>query len=181
MSVNKIIKRTIYTKNEIIDCKKHYEICLYNKRCEEIAKTKIDKKFLNKAKNYKWGLDGRGYVSSSGRFGKKQIKLHQLIIGIKKGYVIDHKDHDILNNQKNNLRHITQHQNTMYCCIPKNNTSGYKGLWWNKEKKKWSVEIKVRYKKIFLGHFEDKKRAIIVRQQAEIKYFKGFIYNKKHE
>ena len=172
----KVLKRTFYDKNEIIDCEEYYEICLYNKKCEETTRTKIDKEFLNKIKNYKWSLDGYGYVTSSGGFGKKQIKLHQLIIGKKKGYVIDHRDHDTLNNQKDNLRHITQHQNTMYCCIPKNNTSGYKGLWWNRAREKWSVEIKFKYKKIFLGHFKNKEEAIFVRKNAEKKYFKKFIY-----
>ena len=57
----KILERTVFDSNEIIDCGDYYEICLYNRKCEEVGRTKIDKDDLKKVKKYKWGLNGRGY------------------------------------------------------------------------------------------------------------------------
>jgi hypothetical protein len=171
--------RTIYDPNKIIDCGDYYEICLYSGKSEqkEIARAKIDKEDLKKIKDYKWGLDGHGYVSSHNR--KHYFKLHQIIIGKKDGYVIDHINHNVLDNRKENLRHITQHQNSMYCVIPKNNKSGYKGIYLDTRRNTWSVEIKFNYKKIFLGCFKNKEDAIIARKNAEEKYFGDFIYRKR--
>ena len=46
----KILERTKFDSNEIIDCGNYYEICLYNRQQEKIARTKIDKDDLEKIK-----------------------------------------------------------------------------------------------------------------------------------
>lgn len=164
----KILKRTIYDKNEIIDCGDWYEICLYNIKCEEITRVKIDKDDLEKVKKYKWHLNN-GYVETE--IKNKKIKLHQLILGTKKGYEIDHKDGNPLNNLDNNLRFVTHQQNSM------NNKS--RGYCWNKLRKKWETYIRLNQKKIHLGYFINKRDAIKARKQAEQKYFGEFVYNGK--
>ena len=63
-------KRTIFTPNEIIDYGDYYEICLYNNKCKEVARTKIDKDDLNKVKQYKWHFTA-GYAKF-----KKDNKLY---------------------------------------------------------------------------------------------------------
>lgn len=57
----------------------------------------------------------------------------------------------------------------------KDNTSGYKGVCWNKNLQKWQAEIKLRGKKIYLGVFCKKEDAIKARKEAEEKYFKPII------
>lgn len=59
--------------------------------------------------------------------------------------------------------------------LPKNNTSGYKGVYWQKSAKKWQAEIEIRAKRIYLGIFENKEDAIKARKEAEEKYFKPVI------
>ncbi|BDR66982.1 AP2 domain-containing protein [Clostridium tetani] len=59
--------------------------------------------------------------------------------------------------------------------VPKHNTSGYKGIYWNKEKKKWEVRIELQGKRKFLGYFDSKEDAIKARKEAEEKYFKPII------
>ena len=56
--------------------------------------------------------------------------------------------------------------------INKNNTSGHKGVYWIKKRKKWQAAIGFNKKLIILGHYENKQDAINARKEAEEKYFK---------
>lgn len=59
--------------------------------------------------------------------------------------------------------------------IPKNNTSGHKGVSWDSSREKWSAYIHVQGKYIHLGRFDEKEDAIRVREEAEEKYFKPLL------
>lgn len=61
----------------------------------------------------------------------------------------------------------------------KNNTSGYKGVTWDKHNKKWKAFIYFQNKRIHLGNFKDKNEAIQARKEAEEKYFEPIL--KKYE
>src|SRR6266516_94645 len=52
----KILQRTRRDPNEIIDCRTHYEIVLYNKFYQESGRAKIDKKDLLIVQKYKWSI-----------------------------------------------------------------------------------------------------------------------------
>ncbi len=166
----KILERTQRDKNEIIDCKNYCEIVLYNNKSEEVARAKIDKEDLKNAKKHKWHLDFYGYVIS--QINNKAIRLHQLVIGKKSSNQIDHINHNKFDNRKQNLRHCTTSQNCM-------NRKNVKGYCWNKENKKWQVQICINYKNIHIGCFKNKQDAITARRQAELKYFKEFAINIK--
>ena len=47
-------KRTIFTRNEIVNCGDYSEIILYNRYGEEIKRTKIDNHVVSKVKDIKW-------------------------------------------------------------------------------------------------------------------------------
>ena len=70
-------KRTIFDKNEYVDKGYYYEIVLYNQKCEEVARTRIDKDDYEKCKKHKWYLSE--YVHTN-KYNKK-LFLHQLILG----------------------------------------------------------------------------------------------------
>ena len=55
--------------------------------------------------------------------------------------------------------------------LNKNNTSGVKGVTWNKARKKWLAVINVDYKVIQLGGFVNKEDVIVARKEAEVKYW----------
>lgn len=163
----KILERTNCDPNKIINCGEYYEICLYNRKCEEIARTKIDKEDLEKVKNYKWSLDGDKYVYS--KKNRKGIKLHQLIIGKPPiGYEVDHKSGDKLDNRKCNLRFATYQQNAM-----NRKCKGY-----NFKAGKWVAQIKVNGKYIYLGRSSDEEFIKKIVQEARQKYFGEFAYKK---
>lgn len=71
------------------------------------------------------------------------------------GELIDHKDTNKANNAWRNLRLATYQQNN--CNIPtrSDNTSGVKGVSWNKHARKWTAQVSVCGKKIHLGVFSD--------------------------
>lgn len=58
-----------------------------------------------------------------------------------------------------------------------NNTSGHKGISWNKYRRKWHSHITVSGKLITLGYFEYLEDAIVARKAAEEKYFGDFAYD----
>jgi len=52
-----------------------------------------------------------------------------------------------------------------------NNTSGYKGVCWVKQSKKWKAYITFQGQRVNLGNFENKQDAIKARLKAEDEYF----------
>lgn len=72
-----------------------------------------------------------------------------------------------MNNNIENLRAASKNLNAINTGLPKNNTSGVKGVSWNKACGKWSAQIKVNGKKIHLGTFTNIEDARQARQTAE--------------
>lgn len=54
------------------------------------------------------------------------------------------------------------------------NTSGYKGVSWNKAQQKWTADITVNYKHVYLGAFDKKIDAIVAYNEASVKYHGEF-------
>lgn len=82
---------------------------------------------------------------------------------------------------KNSERQITTNRkfNTNFgsieCPLPKNNTSGHKGVYWKKDKEKWQAYIQVHGKRIHLGYFDKIDDAIKAREEGEELYFKELL------
>lgn len=160
------ITRTRFDPNEIIEYEDHAEIILYNKQCEEIARALIDLEDVDKVKEYKWHIS-HGYVRST----TANMFLHRLVMDCPEEMVIDHINHDTLDNRKSNLRVCTKQQNNMNKSFMSNNTSGYIGVHWANREKKWISKIIYKGKEIHLGYFNIKEDAIQARINAEIEYF----------
>lgn len=136
-----------------------------------------DYTFLNQ---WKWCADKSRNtfyaVRSCYKTGKKvKILMHRLISKVTDPLIIiDHKDHDGLNNQKNNLRAGTSKQNSRNSRPIIGKSSSYKGVAWNKHSKKWQAYIKVNNSCKHLGYFNDEKEAAEVYNEASVKYFGDF-------
>ena len=161
------IKRSRYDPNEIIEYDDYAEIILYNKDCEEIARTLIDLDDIDKVKQYRWHLRDNGYVICE----SKKIRLHRLIMNCPDDKIVDHINHDKLDNRKSNLRICTHQQNNMNVSKHTNNSSGTPGVYRDSRSGKWVAQIRYNYKKISLGSYDTLEEAKEARKQAEIDIF----------
>lgn len=116
---------------------------------------------------YKWHLIGKGYAARQRRGPHKtrgpQILMHNQILGCKN---VDHKNTDRLDNRRLNLRRASSSQNKWNRGKNKNNTSGYKGVSWNKKDKKWTACIGVHRERIGLGYFSTPEAAALAYNKA---------------
>ncbi len=87
---------------------------------------------------------------------------------------IDHINLIRHDNRFFNLRECTQAGNTANIMAPVTNTSGVKGVTWNKARKKWTAQITSEGIRYYLGIFSDKEDAIKAIQEARIKYHGEF-------
>ena len=86
----------------------------------------------------------------------KPIALSWQILDGKKGFVIDHIDRNIHNNQLKNLRLVTGQQNVVNSKLSSVNSSGYKGVSWHRATRRWAATIGYNYKTLHLGLFRNK-------------------------
>ena len=74
-----------------------------------------------------------------------------------------------------NMAYNTNFQVIMQDKPPVNNTSGVKGVSWNKEKEAWDAYINIHGKRIRLGRYAEFEDAVKERKRAEEEYFKPLI------
>ena len=63
--------------------------------------------------------------------------------------------------------------------IPKNNTSGHKGVYWDKSRELWEAYIQVQGNRKYLGRYHKYEDAVKARELAEEQYFKPLIEEKR--
>ncbi len=142
----------------------------------------VDDEDYERVKQFKWYCDRdyamrKPYIKGSGRKNQKceLIQMHRFIMGLTDSKIhIDHKDGNRLNNQRANLRFANQAQNAKNQKTRKNNTSGFKGVSWNKRDKKWEAYIKFNYKRIYLGYFKTKEVAALAYDKKAKELFGEF-------
>jgi len=137
-----------------------------------------------KACRYKWSVSFRGGRIYRGqhfpeaitaKHKGKSIFLHRIIIGAKRGEVVDHINGDIFDNRKSNLRICTQCQNSRNARKNRSGvTSIYKGVSWKPINNKFRAQIQVDRRNIHLGYFYDQTEAALAYNAAAIKYFGEF-------
>lgn len=109
----------------------------------------------------------------------KYIQLHRFLMKPNSIEEIDHINHIPYDNRRENLRIVSVPQNQMNSKISLNNTSGVKGVNFDKNNNKWRSRISVNGKRINLGQFLLFQDAVNARINAEKKYYGEYRYKKE--
>jgi len=122
-----------------------------------------------------------GYIEINVNFGYKNNKkflAHRVIFAIHFNYfpdLIDHIDRNPKNNLIENLRDANKTINAINTDVCKKNTSGIKGVRYNKNTDSYEVYINIKIdgskKKLHLGLFKDIEEAKNIRLKAEKTYW----------
>jgi hypothetical protein len=117
----------------------------------------IDAKDAKLVKHRNWfaSVNGRNrYALSKLPTECKPISIHRFLMKPEEGYVIDHINGDGLDNRRENLRLANSAQNAWNSRIAKNNTSGFKGVTFNKREGRWRAKISHDGKRINIGTYD---------------------------
>jgi len=118
--------------------------------------------------------DGYLHIHLSKEGKLKYFRIHRLVYHAFKGELpkeIDHKDRNKLNNNIKNLRPATNSLNQGNREAPKNNLSGYKGIWQEKRTGKWRAAIQKDNKRQWLGSFNNIEEAVAVYNKKALELF----------
>ncbi len=150
----------------------------------------IDTADWERLKEYRWHLfagkmhrypyacttrpDSRGGWRSCGKRRKrKRIYLHHAVMGnTKKGTVVDHINHNGLDNRKENLRAITHAQSMQNTRSHRGGSSKYKGVSRHRQSQKWRAMVNNEY----LGLFECEHQAALAYNKRAIEVHGEFAY-----
>lgn len=119
--------------------------------------------------------DAEGYLKVCVNY--KYYLAHRVIWLMHYGNVpefLDHINGNKSDNRIENLRPATKYQNSCNRKSRSDNTSGVKGVNWNKIKNRWQARIYVNKKAISLGYYKDLELAELVMMEARIKFHKEY-------
>jgi len=153
------------------------KIKLYGRRGKDCFSL-VDDEDFERVNKYKWFISKSGYIRRNITVNRKASGqyIHRFIMIPPVGKHIDHINHDRLDNRKDNLRLVTNAQNSKNRKISGRNTSGYKGVYYHNRplRKRWHAQIYADGKNMFLGYFVTKEEAAFAYNEAAIKYHGEF-------
>lgn len=139
----------------------------------------IDDADFDLVSKFKWCAQNRpsGICYAVTRFpgSRKLIYLHRFVMGEPSGMMVDHINHNGLDNQKENLRSCTCSQNQMNRTgAQMNSTSGARGVSLKKISSQWQAQIRLNGRLKYLGLFSSIGAASAAYVAANAKYFGDF-------
>lgn len=158
-------------KNDMVVYSTHAEVILYDKYGNEKARALIDLGDIEKVGKYRWYATEKGYVKS-----QNNLRLHRLVMNATEDYLVDHINRNPLDNRKSNLRMCTQAENSRNVGVSQANSTGFKGVYFEKLNNKYRARIKYNGKRISLGCYMNPVDAAIAYDKKAIELFGDFAY-----
>ena len=119
-----------------------------------------DEDFVELSK-YKWQFNQLGYAIRTdwNNGSPKAVYMHRQLLGDPDGLIVDHINQDKLDNRKINLRTCKHRENLQNRGKQANNTTGYSGVIYRKDKGKYYSTLTSGGKTYRLGYFKCKHDA----------------------
>jgi len=111
------------------------EIKLLNKHEMIVGTVTVDDSDFESISETTWRRHSFGYAVK--RVGGKQIFMHRMILDAPDDMEVDHINGNPQDNRRSNLRLCTHRQNGINRKMSKNNTSGYRGVYFDKGKQRY--------------------------------------------
>lgn len=158
-----------------------------NKKNEKLLNQKQIQKLLNYNSDtgvFKWKIKRKNLFDKKAgclcKDGYIIIKINQIsyrahrlawlyVYGKFPDKYIDHINRIKDDNRICNLRDVNHSINCHNIKLQKDNTSGYKGICWDKQMKMWKARISFNNKRINLGYYNDIKDAIKIYNKIKYK------------
>ena len=123
--------------------------------------TIVDDDVFNELVGHRWYCTAKGYAARAvGEWPhRKHILMHRVIADTPEGFYTDHINGDKLDNRRVNLRVCSNSENLCNRGMTRNNTSGFKGVGWNKVAGKWMAQIRINGLQTYLGLFDTPEAA----------------------
>jgi hypothetical protein len=135
----------------------------------------IDEEDFSRVGGYNWQLNHHTVVNiATSTICGKPVMMHHLILVPKLGFEIDHRDNNGLHNWRDNLRYATHAQNCASKSMMLNNTSGYRGVFWDARRGKFYSKLCIKYRQMYLGNFRTAEAAARAYNEAALKHLGEF-------
>ncbi len=128
----------------------------------------VDAADFDRLNQWTWHFHN-GYATRRDR--GKTIYLHRAIMQPPPGMVVDHTNHNKLDDTRANLKVCTQQENLRNSDKRRGTASRFRGLYFCKRTSKWCPRVKFQGKYIYLGSFAEEIDAARAHDRGAVAYF----------
>lgn len=154
-------------------------IPIRDKKKQIVAHAIVDDKNYEFLEKFKWHLSSSSrktryaltHPTINGLKSHKKVSMHSLVLKPKNGKQIDHKNGNGLDNRCQNLRQVSLQVNLLNQSLRSTNTSGERGVYFDKESGKWRVYFTKFKERFYGGRFKNKASAIKKARQMKKRLF----------
>jgi hypothetical protein len=98
------------------------------------------------------------------------IRMHREITGAVKTQIVDHVNHNTLDNRRSNIRICSMAESSSHRRVQSNNKSGFKGVTRIASSQKWRAYIRTHLVQVHLGNFQNPEDAAAAYDAASLRY-----------
>lgn len=164
--------RGVFDPNEIRLLENYAEIDTYGPRGEVVTTFKIDLEDVSKLGKYKWRTifkNNKPYMVT-GNQNSPKLYFHRIVLVTNKQ--VDHISGDTSDNRRNNLREVTIQENMMNLKKKSNNTSGIRGVSFDKKRNNWKCDFTINKIRIYIKASLTIEEAVYLRYLCETTFLK---------